>query len=83
MWNSPIDVIHSIKEKGGAISWIHHNAISGYMPIFVQRVVIVDMPKPGCQPMVALPHIEHFVNKDSKVGVSLENGIKLCIGLLP
>ena len=83
MSNSPVDVIHSIKEHGGAISWIHHNTISRDMPIFVQRVMIVDVPPLGCQAMIPLPHIEHFVNKDRKIRVTLENGLKLCIGLLP
>ena len=83
MLNSPIDIIHGIKEEGGAISWIHQYTISPYMPIFVQRVMLVDVPPPRCQPMVTLPHVEHVANKVSKVRVFFENGIKLCIGLLP
>ena len=80
MSNSPVDII---EEEGSAISWIHHNTISRDMPIFVQRVMIIDVPPPSCQSMVPLPHVEHFVNKDSKVGVSLESCIKLWIDLMP
>ena len=81
--NSPIDVIYSIKEDGSAISWIHNNTINRDMPILVQQVMLVDVPPPSCQPMVPFPHLEHFFHKMRKVGVSLDNGIKFCIGLLP
>ena len=79
----PLDVIHSIKEDDGVISWVHDNTVNGDVPIFVQRVMFVDVPPPRYQPMVPLPHVEHIFRKVSKVGIFLENGIKLVIGLLP
>jgi hypothetical protein len=45
--------------------------------------MLVDVPPPSCQMMVPVPPIEHFVHKASKVWVSLENDIKICIGLQP
>ena len=73
--NSPVDVIHGIKEDGGAISWFHDNTVNKDMLIFVQRVMLVNVPPPSRQPMVSLPHEEHFADKVSKVGFILEHGI--------
>jgi hypothetical protein len=67
MPNSSVDVIHSIKKDGDAISWIHNDTVSRIMPVFVQRVMLVDVPPPSCQMMVPVPPIEHFVHKASKV----------------
>ena len=50
---------------------------------FVHGMMFVNVPPSSRQPMVSLPHKEHLANKVSKVGVILEHGIKLFIGLLP
>jgi hypothetical protein len=42
--NSPIDIFHGIQEDSGAIPWIHHNAVNRYMPIFIEQVMLVDVP---------------------------------------
>jgi hypothetical protein len=81
--NAQIDVIHDIKEDGGAVFWVHNNTVDKDVSIFVYGMVLVNVPKPNRQSMISLPHKEHLANKMREVGVSLENGIKLCIGLLP
>ena len=77
------DVIHGIQEDGCGISWIHDNTINGDVPIFIQRVMFIDVPPPSQQTMVILPHVEHLAKKVSKVRIILEHGVEFLIGLLP
>jgi hypothetical protein len=70
---SPIDVIHSIEEDCSGAPWIHDNAVNGYMPIFVERVMLINVPRPRCQTMVPLPDEEHLASKVGKVGVISEH----------
>jgi hypothetical protein len=70
--NVPVDIIHHIKEDGGAVSGVHNNAIDGNVPIFVHGMVLVNVPKPSRQSMIALPHKEHLANKVREVRVILE-----------
>ncbi len=81
--NSPIDVIHGIQENSGGIPRIHNDAVNRDMPIFVKRVMLVDMPPPSRHTMVPLPNKEHLPSKVGEVGVITEHGIELFISLFP
>lgn len=63
--NSPVDVIHGIKEDKCVIFWIHNNIVNAYVLIFVQHMMFVNVPPPSCQPMIPLPYVEHFIRKVS------------------
>jgi hypothetical protein len=45
--NLPIDVIHGIQDYRGGISWIHNNTVNIDMPIFIQRVMFINVPLPS------------------------------------
>lgn len=53
--NSPINVIHDIKEESNVLSWVHDNMVNEDVLIFVQWVMLVDVHPPSCQPMISPP----------------------------
>ena len=79
--NSPINVIHGIQENCDCIPRIHDNAVNRDMPIFVERMMIIDVSPPCGQTMVPFPHIEHLANKLSKDELSSKHGIETFIRL--
>lgn len=50
---SYVDVIYGINEDIGAISRVYDNTVNGDVPIFVQRMMLINVPLPNCQPMVS------------------------------
>jgi hypothetical protein len=79
----PVVVIHGIKEDGRTVFRVDNNAVHGDVPIFVHGMVLVNVSKPSRQAMIPLSHEKHLANKLREVGIFLEHGIKLIIGLLP
>ena len=79
----PVDVIHGIKKDGNTVSRVDNNAVHRDVPIFVHRMMLVNVSKPSRQAMIPLPHEKHLANKLREVGILLEHAIKLIIGLLP
>ena len=81
--NSLISVIHSIQEDCGAVPWIYDNTVNRFMPIFVERVMLVDVPRSSRQTMVPLPYKEHLAINMDKIIIILKHGIELSIRLIP
>jgi hypothetical protein len=53
------------------------------MPILFIGVVVIDVPPPSSETMIAFPDEEHLPGKMCKIRILLELGVKLCGRLLP
>ena len=79
----PINVVHCVEEYTGASPRVDNNTIHCNMPTLLIGVVVVDVPPPCYESMIAFLNEEHLPNKMCKIRVILELDIKLCTGLLP
>jgi hypothetical protein len=53
------------------------------MPTLVIGVVIINVPPPSGETMIAFPNEEHLPSEMCKIRILLELGVKICGGLLP
>jgi hypothetical protein len=78
-----INVAHSIEEYTGVSSRVNNYAIHRDMPTLVIGVVVIDVPPPSGEPMIAFPNEKHLPGEMCKIRILLELGVKFCGGLLP
>ena len=74
---------YCIEEYTGASPRVDNNTIQCNMPTLLIGVVVVDVPSPCCESMIAFPDEEHLPNKICKIQAILELDIELCTGFLP
>jgi hypothetical protein len=79
----PINVAHGIEEYTGITSSVNNNAIHPEMPILIIGVVVIDVPPPSSETMIAFPYKEHLPGEMCKIRILFELGVKFCRGLLP
>jgi hypothetical protein len=53
------------------------------MPTLFIGVVVIDVPPPSGETMIAFPDKEHFSGEMCKIRILLDLGVKFCGGLLP
>ena len=78
-----INVAHSIEEYTGVSSGVNNYAIHRDMPTLLIGVVVIDVPPPSGEPMIAFPNEKHLPSEMCKIRILLELGVKICGGLLP
>ena len=81
--NLTINVAHSIEEYTGVASRVNNYAIHRDMPTPFIGVVVIDVPPPSGETMIAFPNEEHLPSEMCKIRIHLELGVKFCGGLLP
>jgi hypothetical protein len=79
----PINVAHGIEEYTGVSSRVNNNAIHRDMPTLFIGVVVIDVPPPSGETMIAFPDKEHFPGEMCEIRILLDLGVKFCGGLLP
>jgi hypothetical protein len=73
----PINIAHVIEEYTGVTSRVNNNAIHREMPILVIGVVVIDVPPPSGEMMIAFSYKEHLSGEMCKIRILLELGVKL------
>jgi hypothetical protein len=53
------------------------------MPTLVIGVVVIDVPPPSGEAMIAFPNEKHLPGEMCKIRILFELGVKFCGGLLP
>jgi hypothetical protein len=72
----PINVAHSIEEYTGVSSRVNNYAIHRDMPTLVIGVVVIDVPPPSGEPMIAFPNEKYIPGEMCKIRILLELGVK-------
>jgi hypothetical protein len=68
---------------GLVTSRVNNNAIHRKIPTLVIGVVVIDVPPPCGETMIAFPYKEYLPGEMCKIRILLELGVKFCGGLLP
>jgi hypothetical protein len=79
----PINVAHGIEEYTGVTSRVNNNTIHRRMSTLVIGAVVIDVPPPSGETMIAFPYKEHLLGEMCKIRILLEFGVKFYGGLLP